>query len=99
MFKTKMALVGANLLKIRLQAEGYIAENQRWIQTGGTPAYEEVWFQHLADEVQAQIVQLEKLQADQDAFRALIDELADCCGTTMDRTCVKRKLEAILSGV
>lgn len=98
MFKVKLAYAQAQLLAVQIKVQGMVAENQRWVVSGSEPAYPESSFQHCEAEVQHWIAYLEKLIQDGEELTNLVQDLADCCGTTLDKTCFKQKLAEVLNG-
>lgn len=86
MLQIQLLLAQANLLRIQLLSEGYIAENQRWVTAGSEPCYPEASFQYLAQEVESQMEALRELQKQHDSLPALVrGALSECCGTTLEK--------------
>lgn len=98
MFKTKLAYAQAKLLKIQTRIEGMVAENQRCVTAGYEPAFPQSSFQECEKEIQYWIDYLGKLIEDESELVQLVQDLADCCGTTLDKTCFKQKLTEVLNG-
>lgn len=98
MFKVKLAYAQAQLLAVQIRVEGMVAENQRMTTGGSEPTYPESSFLYCGNEVQHWIEYLEKLIQDGEELTNLVQDLADCCGTTLDKTCFKQKLTEVLNG-
>jgi len=101
MLQIQLLIAQANLLRIQLLSEGYVAENQSWVVQGQTPCYPEASFQYLAQEVQTQIEELQKLlppvTGNPDALKqGIVTIIADCCGTTLDKRQAVTELQKLM---
>lgn len=97
MHPAKIVIANAELLSLRLRADGMIADNLRWIQRGSEPAYMESAFEHLADKADAiaQRLQAEIDKQTQDALGVIQSEVQTCCGTTMDKAAVMKLIQEL----